>query len=286
MGALTLAALLWFAGDSGDPSRVNDQSGNDQGQSHSQTKDTAAQNESAGDKQVDAVHTHNDAHRHDGNAKNYKEHNGGNVSDSHDVLDLLNFLIAFLLVGITALQAYTAFVSTRATKDAADAAKRSVDVAMQTIEEMRLERRAWLAFETPLLEPLMAGRPLRSTLAVKNCGRTPGTVVQQVASAIVVPTETEFGHLVAAIQQQLESAPAREIVVAPDSRMQFAAIHAEAVMTERLLLGLLNGELELFVVGLVRYLDSAGGLHTSQCCYGYHVESKAFWGYGKYNYMV
>jgi hypothetical protein len=153
--------------------------------------------------------------------------------------------------------------------------------AQATVDEMRLERRAWLSFETPELSELAAGSACTIAMPVKNTGKTPGVIIKQLFH--ICTDLAGIGSGIAEMEAFVHGARRSqtiEVVVAPDARSVFNATDGSPT-TPSTVDGISRGTLYLLVGAYIEYKDAAGGLHETIGCFRYNYEKKALWAHGK-----
>jgi hypothetical protein len=150
------------------------------------------------------------------------------------------------------------------------------------IDEMRLERRAWLAVK-PEIGDLIPNQKPKCTLWIANTGKTPGTIEKTIVTSFSTTVPIDFDRIMKE-HTTVSSQQMRETVVAPGGTIRFV-LNDSPLLNDADIAAINKGTGSIVVVATVDYLDSMKTHRTSQCCYVYDVASKSMFVFEKYNFM-
>ncbi len=203
------------------------------------------------------------------------------------VLSTVDWLSSeWVMVAIALIQLAATYFAYKVAGEAASAAKDSVTIGHLTVEQMQLERRAWLTCETPQIEPFEIGKSVRSTVSIKNDGNTPAVVNRQIAQVLVTDAGGDaLAEMVKTVEREIEQSMAREDVVAPNAKVVFKGDHG-LHLTKEQIDAISVGQCAVYILVRVKYCDMFGVRHITQGCYVYTPSVKQVWGYHEFNFMT
>jgi hypothetical protein len=158
---------------------------------------------------------------------------------------------------------------------AAYSAKKSADFTLKTVEQMRLEQRAWIAFRHPQVFDVdtVGGHP-EVVVKIRNSGATPAFIDNlESVGCFDEATEQQLDFLAKRLPAQMASGfGAEQSVIAPGSQQDSAN---------------LTGRIQTFYVVLrAQYRDAFGNQHATQTCFRYERGEQALCAHNKHNEMT
>jgi hypothetical protein len=191
------------------------------------------------------------------------------------------------LAGVAVFQVILMFMQSHYMKEEMRATKDCANAAIATVEQMRLEQRAWIGFDDVSMAPIDVEKMSCPVFVAKNYGRTPGTIVRQVVHFAVGPNNDLFADFFAVqMGAILEKQSTQEYVLGPGAILNMrdaeGDIPCDAQKTQRVV----DGSFALYVFIRIQYLDLLGETRMSQCCYKYEHKAKELFAFKKFNYMT
>ena len=200
----------------------------------------------------------------------------------------LNLLFTAALTVFTAAQALFALRQWQVMNAALDHAGHATEQTQEIIEQMRLEKRAWIGPTKIKSKQPAAGRKIECMISFKNTGQTPGTVRKimdvtrwqrgacnddGVANAMLAVATLPFGWVDV------------QFVVPPNGTIT-VPVQSQSPLTEDDAAAFEGHTLDLAVAICLEYLDIGGNERTTQCAYRYDYFSKCFLDHQEHSKMT
>ena len=186
-------------------------------------------------------------------------------------------LLAFTAVQATHMRAQTVHLEKemKATQEAAKA-------AADTVREMQIDRRAWIAFKPPVVAKFLEEKIL-CKIELHNSGRIPGTIKLNKLHAFTPPTDIgDVGlqfHVDNLIEKMDREPDDPDNVIPPGMSMGFGTVFDSKDAPK-----VLRGDNLFFVICRIRYSDAFHERRHTVGCFLYHPNEKAFLWSEKHNY--
>ena len=169
-----------------------------------------------------------------------------------------------------------------------EATRVAADAAKETVEQMRLEQRAWVAFLQPELAAPKVGTQINCNVVVKNTGATPAFVERQRTGIFLRPRHVSdlTDDFLDVVEAMYSDEPFYEQALPPGNMThqfggpqgdELTPDQAEQIEKERL---------TIVVIGIFVYRDIFDVKHGSVCCFKYRHAANRFLTHRKYNYMT
>jgi hypothetical protein len=154
----------------------------------------------------------------------------------------------------------------------------------ETIELMRLERRAWVSVAGPTIKELKAGELMEYAVNLRNTGPTPAYLDQSFGKMFTRPADQDISPEVEIVHGSNETSR-RDQVIAPDSTLHSVGDSKPDKLAEDVLAEIKAGTRTLYLVGAVVYRDQTNTTRKTTYCFQYIPKDGTLSAHPKYNRM-
>jgi hypothetical protein len=165
------------------------------------------------------------------------------------------------------------------------ATQKAAKATEETVNEMRLERRAWLCLGNPDCGEIMGALPVEWTLDVENTGMTPATIKREyLAYHVIKPGGPSLDENIVTIEKDMCHLPLIEKIVAPGSTIEMLAESTKSIDQEDV--SDINQQIsKAFLIVRIEYWDSLKCERHTQGCFRYRPH-QGFVMHNRYNVMA
>jgi hypothetical protein len=163
---------------------------------------------------------------------------------------------------IASISASAALKGADAAADQVSATKQSIEAS---IENFRLDQRAWLGYRAVgILEPITAHRPLRMVLSIKNTGKTPALKVRE-STTTAGPNKPNAVIPGPSFKEKANGSIDSQAVVQPDGELTIPVDYPKDI-SQPFIDAIKAGVTTIYIVSKVTYSDVFGRTHYTTFC--------------------